>query len=155
MSKGINKVIIVGNLGKEPEMRYMPHGGAITNISVATSESWKDKKTGEPQERTEWHRIIFFNKLAEIAGEYLHKGSKVYVEGKLTTRKWTDQSGQDKYITEILAREMQMLDSRSTGQHDQQGGNYPDQQAPSQEAPQNAKQPPLNNMEDFDDDIPF
>ena len=112
MARGINKVILVGNLGNEPESRYTQAGAAITNITVATSESWKDKNTGQAQERTEWHRVVFFNKLAEIAGQYLHKGSKVYIEGALRTRKWQDQSGQDRYTTEIVANEMQMLDSR-------------------------------------------
>lgn len=112
MSKGINKVIIVGNLGQDPEVRYMPSGGAVTNISVATSESWKDKETGENQERTEWHRVVFFNRLAEIVGEYLKKGSKVFIEGALRTRKWEDKNGQDRYTTEIVAKEMQMLDSK-------------------------------------------
>lgn len=168
MSKGINKVIIVGNLGNDPETRYMPSGGAVTNISVATSETWKDKQTGQPQERTEWHRIVFFNRLAEIAGEYLRKGSKVYIEGSLRTRKWQDQSGQDKYTTEIVAKEMQMLDSRGGGQGAQQGGGYQDQgysQAPAQQAPrraparqaapQQAPQAPAGGFDDFDDDIPF
>src|SRR5690625_4368554 len=112
MARGINKVILIGNLGQEPEILFMPSGGAGTNVSVATSESWKDKQTGQPQERTEWHRVVFFNRLAEIAGEYLKKGSKVYVEGSLRTRKWQGQDGQDRYTTEIIANEMQMLDSR-------------------------------------------
>jgi len=170
MARGINKVILVGNLGNDPETRYMPSGGAVTNITVATSETWKDKQTGQPQERTEWHRIVFFNRLAEIAGEYLHKGSKVYVEGSLRTRKWQDQSGQDKYTTEIVAGEMQMLDSRSGGQGGQQpSGGYSQspaqQQAPAQSAPQSAKpaappqspppQSPAGGFDDFDDDIPF
>ncbi|MEE2651298.1 MAG: single-stranded DNA-binding protein, partial [Pseudomonadota bacterium] len=106
MARGINKVILVGNLGQDPETRYMPSGGAVTNVTIATSETWKDKQTGQPQERTEWHRVVFFNRLAEIAGEYLKKGSKVYVEGSLRTRKWQDQSGQDRYTTEIVAAEM-------------------------------------------------
>lgn len=167
MAKGINKVIIVGNLGNDPETRYMPSGGAVTNISIATSETWKDKQTGQPQERTEWHRVVFFNRLAEIAGEYLKKGSKVYVEGSLRTRKWQDQSGQDKYTTEIVAKEMQMLDSRGGSQGGQQGGGYQDQgysQAPAQQprraparqaAPQQAPQAPAGGFDDFDDDIPF
>lgn len=116
MGKGINKVIIVGNLGNEPETKQLPSGGTVTNISVATSESWKDKNTGEKQERTEWHRIVFFNRLAEIAGEYLSKGSKVYVEGALRTRKWQDNQGQDRYTTEIVGSEMQMLDSKGASQ---------------------------------------
>src|SRR5210317_1606676 len=112
MARGINKVILVGNLGADPETRYTASGSAITNIRLATSESWRDKQTGETQERTEWHRVVFFNRLAEIAGEYLRKGSQVYVEGSLRTRKWQDQSGQDRYSTEIVANEMQMLGSR-------------------------------------------
>ncbi len=112
MARGINKVILIGNLGADPETRYMPSGGAVTKIRLATSESWKDRNTGEAQERTEWHRVVFFNRLGEIAGEYLKKGSKVYLEGKLQTRKWQDQQGQDRYTTEIVADEMQMLDSR-------------------------------------------
>lgn len=114
MSKrGVNKVVLLGNLGKDPEVRYMQgNGGAVANFTLATSESWKDKQTGEQQERTEWHRVVLYDRLAEIAGEYLKKGSKVYVEGSLRTRKWQDQSGQDKYTTEIVANEMQMLDGR-------------------------------------------
>jgi len=115
MARGVNKVILVGNMGQDPETKFMPSGGAVTNVSIATSESWKDKTTGQPQERTEWHRVVFFNRLAEIAGEYLRKGSKVYVEGSLRTRKWQDQGGQDRYTTEIVASEMQMLDSRGDG----------------------------------------
>src|SRR3990167_8099945 len=110
MARGVNKVIIIGNVGVEPEIRYMPSGDAITTVVVATSESWKDKQTGEKQERTEWHRITLFNKLGEIAGEYIHKGSKIYIEGRLRTRKWQDQQGQDRYTTEIVADNMQMLD---------------------------------------------
>lgn len=132
MARGVNKVILVGNCGQDPEMRFMPQGGAVTNVSIATSESWKDKQTGQQQERTEWHRVVFFNRLAEIAGEYLKKGSKVYVEGSLRTRKWQDQSGQDKYTTEIVASEMQMLDSRNM-----QGQGYGDSygQPPQQPTP--------------------
>ena len=145
MARGINKVILVGNLGNEPEMNSLPSGGAVTNISIATSESWKDKNTGQQQERTEWHRVVFFNRLAEIAGEYLHKGSKVYVEGSLRTRKWQDkQTGQDRYTTEIVGAEMQMLDSRGGAQ---QGGGYEQQyeQAPQQSYQQAPKQaPPVN-----------
>jgi len=113
-SRGVNKVIIVGNLGADPETRYMPNGGVTTSLRVATSEVWKDKQTGQPQERTEWHRIVIFGRLAEIAGEYLRKGSKVYLEGSIRTRKWQDQSGQDRWTTEIVASEMQMLDSRNS-----------------------------------------
>lgn len=109
---GINKVILVGNLGNDPESKDMPNGGMVTNISVATSRTWKDKNTGQPQEQTEWHRVVFFNRLAEIAGEYLKKGSKVYVEGSLRTNKWQDKDGNDRYTTEIIANEMQMLDGK-------------------------------------------
>ena len=140
MARGINKVIIVGNLGQDPEVKYMPSGGAVCNITVATSESWNDKSTGEKQERTEWHRIVFYRKLAEIAGEYLRKGSQVYVEGKLQTRKWQDQSGADRYTTEIVANEMQML-----------GGK-----ASASQAAKPATQPEAaSGANDFDDDLPF
>ncbi|MDG1662788.1 MAG: single-stranded DNA-binding protein [Pseudomonadales bacterium] len=161
MARGVNKVILVGNIGQDPETRFSGSGAAITNVSIATSESWKDKQTGQQQERTEWHRVVFFNRLGEIAGEYLKKGSKVYVEGSLRTRKWQDKSGQDKYTTEIVANEMQMLDSRGAGQ--QGGGGQMDQQqqyggsqaaAPQQAQPQ---QPvaAAAGADDWDDDIPF
>jgi single-strand DNA-binding protein len=130
MARGINKVILVGNCGQDPETKYMPSGGAVTNLSIATSESWKDKQTGQPQERTEWHRVVFFNRLAEIAGEYLRKGSQVYIEGSLRTRKWQDQSGQDRYTTEIVANEMQMLGGRTeaaAGQARPAQGGYANQ----------------------------
>lgn len=144
MARGVNKVILVGNCGKEPETRYTPDCKAITNISVATSESWKDKQTGQPQEKTEWHRVVFFNRLAEIAGEYLRKGSKVYIEGRLQTSKYQDkQTGQDRYSTDIVANEMQMLDSRG----DNSGAPNAGMQ---QAAPQ-----PMTPEDDFDDDIPF
>ncbi|WP_432473304.1 single-stranded DNA-binding protein [Amphritea sp. HPY] len=148
MARGVNKVILIGNLGNDPETKYLPSGNAVTNITIATSESWKDKNSGQQQERTEWHRVVFFNRLAEIAAEYLRKGSKVYVEGQLRTRKWQDQSGQDRYTTEIVANELQMLDSR--------GDNPPAQQ--SQQSPQHAPQgapAPVPAGDDFDDDIPF
>ncbi len=162
-SRGINKVILVGNIGQDPETRYTPSGSAITRISVATSESWKDKQSGEQQERTEWHRVVFFNRLAEIAGEYLKKGSKVYIEGSLRTNKWQDQQGQDRYTTEIVAGEMQMLDSR--GDTGGQGGygrqdNY-SAPAPRQNAPATQQQAPKQpaaaepSFDNFDDDIPF
>lgn len=154
MARGINKVIIVGNLGADPEVRYMPSGGAVTNVTVATSESWKDKNSGEPQERTEWHRIVFFNRLAEIAGEYLRKGSKVYIEGSLRTRKWQDQSGADRYTTEIVAGEMQMLDSRGGAPSTQSAPpsqGYASQSAASTEAMSSVG----HSNEEFDDDIPF
>jgi single-strand DNA-binding protein len=154
MARGVNKVIIVGNCGQDPETRFMPSGGAVTNLSIATSESWKDKSSGEQQERTEWHRVVFFNRLAEIAGEYVKKGSKLYVEGSLRTRKWQGQDGQDRYTTEIVASEMQMLDSRgaqSGGYDAPQQGGY---QAPAAQAPQQPQQAP-QSMDSFDDDIPF
>ena len=126
-SRGINKVIVLGNLGKDPEVRYMPSGGQVTNITVATSETWRDKDTGEQKEATEWHRIVFFNKLAEIAGQYLKKGSQVYVEGALKTRKWQGQDGQDRYNNEIVASEMQMLGGRGgSGGSQQESGGYED-----------------------------
>jgi len=158
-TRGVNKVLVIGNLGNDPETRYLPSGGAVTNITVATSESWKDKTSGQQQERTEWHRICFFNKLAEIAGEYLRKGSKVYIEGSLRTRKWQDQSGADRYSTEIIADQMQMLDSKPEGQ---QGGAKQDyrghggsNQANPTNAPASAPQPAPGGMDDFEDDIPF
>ena len=159
MARGINKVILVGNIGGDPETRYMPNGGAVTNITLATSDSWKDKNTGQMNERTEWHRIVFFNRLAEIAGEYLRKGSKVYVEGALRTRKWQGQDGQDRYTTEIVASEMQMLDSRGGqqgGGYDQSQGGYQQSapQAPQQGAPQQQSAPQQQGGS-FDDDIPF
>ena len=139
MARGVNKVILVGNLGNDPEVRYMPQGGAVANLSVATSESWKDKNTGEMKEQTEWHRVVIYQRLAEIAGEYLRKGSKVYLEGKLKTRKWTDKDNIERYTTEIVANEMQMLDSRNEGQG--AAGGYQNQQQPMQQrAPQQAAQ---------------
>lgn len=151
MARGVNKVILVGNLGNDPEQKSMPNGNAVTNITVATSESWKDKQTGQQQERTEWHRVVFFNRLAEIAGQYLSKGSKVYLEGSLRTRKWQDQGGNDRYTTEIVANEMQMLDSRESGQAPRQE----QQQAPQQTRQASQQQAPAGNFDDFDDDIPF
>lgn len=123
-SRGVNKVILVGNLGQDPEVRFMPSGGSVANFTIATSESWKDKQTGEQKEKTEWHRIVMYQRLAEIAGEYLRKGSKVYLEGRLQTRKWQNQQGQDQYTTEIVVNDMQMLDSRQGGGFDQQGGGF-------------------------------
>ncbi len=161
MAKGINKVILVGNLGTDPEVKYMPSGGAVTNFSLATTDSWKDKSSGERVDKTEWHRVVFFNRLAEIAGEYLKKGSQVYIEGSLRTRKWQDQSGQDRYTTEIVGSEMQMLGSRSGGNSDfdqSQSRPAPQQSRPQQSAPQNQSRqapPPAQNFDDFDDDIPF
>lgn len=182
-TKGVNKVILVGNLGNDPEVRYMPNGNAVANLSLATSESWKDQQ-GQVQERTEWHRLTMYRRLAEIAGEYLRKGSQIYVEGKLQTRKWQDQSGQDRYTTEIIVDQMQMLGGRQQdgnmgggggyqqrpqqnqggyqqqggGYQQQQGGGYQQQQPAAQQAPaqQPAQKPPMAEPDfDFDDDIPF
>jgi single-strand DNA-binding protein len=150
MARGVNKVILIGNLGKDPEVRYMPSGGAVTNVTIATSESWKDKQSGEQQERTEWHNVVFFNRLAEIAGEYLKKGSKVYVEGSLRTRKWQDKEGKDRYTTEIVAGEMQMLDSRGAG-----GGAPSQRDESSGGAWQKGSSSVAEPAGDFDDDIPF
>jgi len=159
--KGINKVIVLGNIGQDPETRYMPNGDAVTNISIATSETWTDKQSGQQQERTEWHRVVFFRKLAEIAGEYLRKGSKVYVEGALKTNKWQDQSGNDRYTTEIVASEMQMLDSKPENSeprqqaqqatHQQQAPQY--QQQPQQQSGQQPTQQPYIDQDP--DSIPF
>lgn len=167
MSRGINKVILIGNLGNDPEVRQIT-SGAVTTLSIATSESWTDKQSGQKQERTEWHRVVFFNRLAEIAGQYLKKGSKVYVEGSLRTRKWQDQQGVEKYTTEIMGNELQMLDSRQDG-----GGSYQPQgqsqssysqpsysTPPPQQAQRPAPQPKQATQQapafdDFDDDIPF
>jgi len=159
---GVNKVILIGNLGRDPEVRYSNAGAAIANVSIATSESWKDKNTGEPVEKTEWHRVVFYRRLAEIVGEYLKKGSKVYVEGSLQTRKWQDKEGQDRYTTEIVANEMQMLDSRQAG--GSSGGSYNEsqgapgpgegggQQAATKEGGGGGAPAPAA---EFDDDIPF
>lgn len=150
----VNKVIIVGNLGKDPETRYAPSGDAVTNIVVATTETWKDKASGEKREATEWHRVVFFGKLAEIAGQYLKKGSQVYLEGKLKTRKWQDKDGQDRYTTEINADEMKMLGSKGDGQ--QQEGQRPQQT--QQRPPANTQrqpQGPAGGFSDFEDSIPF
>jgi single-strand DNA-binding protein len=164
MARGINKVILVGNLGRDPETRYMPSGGAVTNVSIATSKGWKDKDSGEQKERTEWHRIVFFNKLAEIAGEYLKRGSKVYIEGELRTRDW-EKDGQKHYTTEVVASEMQMLDSRGEmGGGGPSGGGPPagvssfggpaaNQGAGGSASPADDFGPPPSD--DFDDDIPF
>ena len=136
MNKGVNKVILVGNLGQDPEVRYMPNGNGVANISIATSDSWKDKNTGQQQERTEWHRVVLFGKLSEIAGEYLRKGSKVYIEGRLQTRKWTDQQGQEKYTTEIvvdIGGQMQMLDSKQDSKQQQQAPQQQYNQQPQQQ----------------------
>lgn len=162
MARGVNKVILIGNLGADPETKFMPSGGAVTNIRLATSESWKDKNSGQMQERTEWHRVVFFNKLGEIAGEYLKKGSKVYVEGSLRTRKWQGQDGQDRYSTEIVADQMQMLDGRGDASSGSGGGDDRgrDQGASASAPAQNQGQSsgysaPAPAADDFDDDIPF
>ncbi len=157
MARGINKVILVGNIGKDPEVRYTASGSAITNITMATSESWRDKTSGEQQERTEWHRVVFFNRLAEIAGEYLKKGSQVYVEGSIRTRKWQDKDGQDRYTTEVVANDMQMLGGRSGSE----GADRPPQEKKgfrdSPPARQSAGEPPPFDESDgfAEDDIPF
>ena len=149
MARGINKVILVGNLGRDPETRYMPSGGAVTNVSIATSKSWRDRDSGEQKERTEWHRVVFFNRLAEIANEYLKRGSKVYVEGELRTREW-EREGQKHYTTEIVANEMQMLDSRGEGGMGAMSGGGA---APSRSQQSDDFGPPPSD--DFEDDIPF
>lgn len=157
----VNKVILIGNLGKDPDVRYMPSGDAITNITVATTDTWKDK-SGEKQEKTEWHRVAFFGRLAEIAGEYLKKGSQVYVEGRLQTRKWQNKEGQDQYTTEIVANEMKMLGSRSGGGNSFEVMEKGDQPAKATESPSgggsrgNAAPPKSGGgFDDFEDDIPF
>lgn len=167
MARGVNKVILVGNLGADPEVRYMPNGGAVANITVATTESWKDKQTGQQQEKTEWHRVVFFARLAEIVGEYLKKGSQIYVEGRLQTRKWQNKEGVDQYTTEIVANEMQMLGSKgggnagggsnyggggnagSGGGQSGGGGATSGGSAPSGGGSSGG------SFDDFDDDIPF
>lgn len=151
MARGINKVILVGNLGREPETRFTPDGLAVTNLAVATSEGWKDKNTGQMQERTEWHRVVLYSRLAEVASEYLKKGSKIYIEGKLRTNKWQDKSGNDRYTTEIIASEMQMLDGRGAGANN---GGYAPSQSNNQSASNNQHQPEMAS-DNFDDDIPF
>lgn len=174
MARGVNKVILIGNLGADPETRFMPSGGAVTNVRLATSETWKDRQTGQMQERTEWHRVVFFNKLGEIAGEYLKKGSKVYIEGSIRTRKWQGQDGQDRYTTEIVANEMQMLDGRGEGGGgfggDRQGGGARQQQGGYDQGGDDYNQGGGQSgggqgggqsggfggpADDFDDDIPF
>ena len=155
---GVNKVILVGNLGQDPEVKYMPNGNAVANISIATSETWKDRDSGEKREKTEWHRVVMFRKLAEIVGQYLKKGSKVYIEGKLQTRKWQDKNGQDRYTTEIVADQMQMLDSRGGGETGF-SNNQPASQPMNQPSNQPSSQPNNNSgggaTDPFEDDIPI
>lgn len=156
-SRGVNKVILVGNLGNDPEVRYLPNGGAVANLTLATSESWRDKQTGETKEKTEWHRVVLFGKLAEVAGEYLRKGSQIYIEGALQTRKWTDNAGVEKYTTEIVVNvggTMQMLGGKQEGDN----GNKPQQQGTQQQANSGRGKPQMPNNEppmNFDDDVPF
>ena len=149
-SRGVNKVILVGNVGNDPEVRYMPNGNAVANVSVATSETWKDKNTGDQQEKTEWHRVVFFNRLAEIVEQYVKKGTKLYIEGRLQTRSW-EQDGSKRYTTEIVANEMQMLDSRGAGQDSNFGQSAPQ----SQPQPSGGGQSAPPSFDNFDDDIPF
>ncbi len=150
MARGINKVILIGNLGAEPEVRFMPSGQAVANVRLATNETWRDRETGESQERTEWHRVVFFGKLADIVKEYLHKGSQIFVEGRIQTKKWQDKDGHDRYSTEIIANEMQMLGARG-------GGTAPfENQPPSEPAPAPSASPASRAAAaDLDDDIPF
>ena len=172
MARGINKVILIGNLGRDPETRYTQGGSAVTNLRLATAESWKDRQTGEQQERTEWHSVVCFARLGEIAGEYLRKGSKVYIEGRLQTRKWQDKEGHDRYSTEIVANEMQMLDSRGGGgdpgdapamRQQSGGGNAPRNQAarndsraePQSRGMESYDSGATSDFADIDDDIPF
>ncbi len=150
MARGVNKVILVGNLGKDPEVRYMPNGGAVANVSIATSEQWKDKQSGEQKERTEWHNIVFYQRLAEIVGEYLRKGSQIYVEGSLRTRKWQDKQGNDRYTTEIIASDMQMLGGAQGGGS---GGNRSSGESQQRGSSSNPSDDGFGGG--FDDDIPF
>lgn len=159
MARGINKVILIGNLGQDPEVRYMPSGGAVANVRLATSESWKDKTSGEQVEKTEWHNVVFFGRLGEIVGEYLKKGGKIYVEGRLQTRKWQGKDGNDRYTTEVVAQEMQMLDSRggsggSSGGSSGGGGNWDEGSRPSG-GPAKGGARKQTVPDDLDDDIPF
>jgi single-strand DNA-binding protein len=155
MARGVNKVILVGNLGRDPEVRYSPNGQAVANVTLATSESWKDKTSGEKQEKTEWHRVVFFGRLAEIAGEYLKKGAQIYIEGRLQTRKWQDKDGKDRYTTEIVANDMQMLGSRAGA--GAPSDNFNQDQPVENAAPGGARKATTSTTAagDFDDDIPF
>lgn len=166
MARGVNKAIILGNVGQDPEVRFLPNGNPVANLSVATSEAWTDKQSGQKQERTEWHRVVAFNKLAEIIQQYVKKGSKIYIEGKIQTRKWQGQDGQDRYSTEIVANDMQMLDSRQGGQPPQQGSQPPQQQyqppqqktyqhAQAQYARQQGQAANPASFDNFDDEITF
>lgn len=160
MARGINKVILIGNLGADPEVRYMPNGAAVANLRIATSESWRDKQTGEQQERTEWHRVVLFRRLGEIAGEYLRKGAKVYIEGRLQTRKWQGQDGTERYTTEIVANDLQMLDSRAAQGASANQPPMPEPptdnwEDPSSRADAPAPTKPTASSDGFDDDIPF
>ncbi|EBP0138893.1 single-stranded DNA-binding protein [Salmonella enterica] len=160
-SRGLNKVMLIGHLGQDPDVRYLPNGNAVAMLSLATSDTWKDKQTGEQKERTEWHRVVIYGKLAEIAGEYLRKGSQAYIEGELRTRKWTDQNGQERYTTEVVVSmqgSMQMLGSRGNGGNGQQQGSQGQPQQPAGRSYSGTppKQHPANEPPmDFDDDIPF
>lgn len=151
MARGVNKVILVGNLGRDPEVRYTPSGAAVANLTIATSESWKDKQSGENVERTEWHRIVMYQRLAEIVGEYLKKGSKIYIEGRLQTRKWQDKNGQDRYTTEVVAQEMQMLDSRGSANSGDSMASRPAAAAANGDTSPSSGA----SLDNFDDDIPF
>lgn len=180
MARGVNKVIIIGNVGQDPDVRFLQSGNPVCNLRIATSDSWTDKQSGQRQERTEWHSVVLFNKLAEIAQQYVHKGSRLYIEGRLQTRKWQGQDGQDRYATEIVAGDMQMLDSKGGQQQGQQGGYQPQQPVQqNQHRPQQAQQPQQyqpqqpnqyeqqsggavapqhgapQGFDDFDDEIPF
>ena len=155
MARGVNKVILVGNLGKDPEVRYMPSGGAVANVTIATTDQWKDKQTGEQREKTEWHNVVFYQRLAEIVGEYLKKGSQVYVEGRLQTRKWQDKNGNDRYTTEIIANEMQMLGGRGGGSASFGGGQAASSSGGASAPAAAGSSSGGGADEGFDDDIPF
>ncbi len=156
MARGVNKVILIGNLGADPDVRYMPNGSAVANVTVATSTVWRDKQSGELVERTEWHRVVFFSRLAEIVGEYLRKGSKIYIEGSLRTRKWQDKTtGVDRFTTEIVANEMQMLDSRTGHGRPGEGASQAGEFSHDQDAIPEFNQGAEDHGGNFDDDIPF
>ena len=153
MARGVNKVTLIGNLGNDPEVRYSGNGNAVANVSLATAESWRDKDSGEQQERTEWHRIVFFGRLAEIVSEYLHKGSQIYVEGRLQTNKWQDKEGNDRYTTQIVANEMQMLGSRGSASTNQEP--VPQKESTSDSSPKQTQPLAESPVDEVDDDIPF